>query len=338
MAEDEVQKGVEEESKGFEFVEHGPSPNFAQRALIFDSFGKIVGRTSGRQKGRGRATGQNRGTYVSSWGAGYHGQLGRKFQRNKKKYSAVPLKIDQSLAVVARQVTCGGLHTALVTEHGAVYTWGDGRKGQLGHPNEPSLKQVPRVVEALSSVHVVQVACGASHTVCLTDSGVMYSWGWSKFGQTGHGDRQTVKTPKRIEQAHNIVQIACGNKHSMAINKQGVALSWGCGEHGQTGHKRQSGPSAMNDGDKLVPTRIDDLSGENIDYIACGSIHSCLITTNGELYLCGFGEYFYPNETQHFFFSPKKIDMPESIKQVACGQSHNVALSVTGNVYTWGSG
>lgn len=165
----------------------------------------------------------------------------------------------------------------------------------------------------------------------------MYSWGWSKFGQTGHGDRQTVKTPKRIEAAMGIKKIACGNKHSMAINKEGIALSWGCGENGQTGHTRESSQLMM-DGDKLVPTRIESIADKKIESIACGSIHSCLITNKGELYLCGFGEHFYPGETQHFFFKPKQIEMPEPIKQVACGQSHNVALSVTGNVYTWGSG
>lgn len=72
--------------------------------------------------------------------------------------------------------------------------------------------------------------------------------------------------------------------------------------------------------------------------IACGSIHSCFVTEEGEVYLCGFGEYFHPNESQHFFYDPKKIDMPEPIDQISCGQSHNVALSSSGSVYTWGSG
>ena len=54
----------------------------------------------------------------------------------------MPLMIEMD--VVIRQVTCGGLHTAVVTESGDVYTWGDGRKGELGHIHDPSLKQTPR--------------------------------------------------------------------------------------------------------------------------------------------------------------------------------------------------
>lgn len=34
------------------------------------------------------------GTYIATWGAGYHGQLGRKFIRGQKKYSAIPMHID----------------------------------------------------------------------------------------------------------------------------------------------------------------------------------------------------------------------------------------------------
>ena len=58
-----------------------------QRKLIFDSLSKIVDFAKRGQRG---GKGQSRGTYVFTWGAGYHGQLGRKFERGTKKYSAVP--------------------------------------------------------------------------------------------------------------------------------------------------------------------------------------------------------------------------------------------------------
>jgi len=124
----------------------------------------------------------------------------------------------------------------------------------------------------------------------------------------------------------------------MAINQAGVAVSWGCGEHGQTGQPRPPGQLPTAEQDKLRPTKIEELQDKFISTIDCGSIHSCFITNQGELYLCGFGEHFYPNETQHFVYKPKLIKMEETIQQVACGQSHNVVLTKNGNVYTWGSG
>lgn len=58
----------------------------------------------------------------------------------------------------------------------------------------------------------------------------------------------------------------------------------------------------------------------------------------GELYVCGFGEHFYPNENQNFFYSPVKIPFREKVVQVACGQSHIIVLNDKGDVYAWGSG
>ena len=68
-------------SSPLDFVEWGPPPDMNQRELIFDSLNKIV--TSQPQKGSGYTgksgssanggKGDSRGTYVFTWGAGYHG-------------------------------------------------------------------------------------------------------------------------------------------------------------------------------------------------------------------------------------------------------------------------
>lgn len=101
--------------------------------------------------------------------------------RGQKKYSAIPMMVEMNNVI--RQVTCGGLHTAVVTEEGKVYTFGDGRRGELGHIHDPSLKQTPRPVEMLDHVFITSVACGGSHTIAIADSGFLYSWGYARFGQ-----------------------------------------------------------------------------------------------------------------------------------------------------------
>jgi hypothetical protein len=69
-------------AKGVAFVDNGPPPDLRQRALIFDSLGKIV--TTKPQKTHIKnKSGESRGTYVFTWGAGYQGQLGRKFGRGQ---------------------------------------------------------------------------------------------------------------------------------------------------------------------------------------------------------------------------------------------------------------
>jgi alpha-tubulin suppressor-like RCC1 family protein len=107
--------------------------------------------------------------------------------------------------------------------------------------------------------------------------------------------------------------------------------SFGCGEHGQLGHG--------NSVDQIRPQRIEALVNTRIRSATCGSIHTALLSEQGELYLFGFGENFYPSEEQNFFYVPVKIPFKDKkIKQVACGQSHIIALTEEGDVYTWGSG
>lgn len=149
-------------------IDTGPPPDMKKRHLIFDSLAKIISRNFGKSVTK---PGETRGTYVYTWGAGYHGQLGRKFVRGKKKYATVPRRVDIDMAL--RQIACGGLHTAAVTDSGAVYTWGDARALQLGYqPHGFTNQATPMVIESLEAhTFITKVACGQSHTVALTDKG-----------------------------------------------------------------------------------------------------------------------------------------------------------------------
>lgn len=173
-------------------VETGPPPDFKKRHLIFDSLIKIISRNYAKTSTK--STGDSKGTYVYTWGAGYHGQLGQKFVRGVKKYATKPRLVE--LTVPVRQVACGGLHTAVVTDSGSVLTWGDARSFQLGYqPHGFTNQAEPRLVEGELFKHfVVQVACGQNHTIALTDKGLMMAWGNS----WGFGHRQPTKSPKQI--------------------------------------------------------------------------------------------------------------------------------------------
>lgn len=331
---------------GFGFVEAGPPPDIRQRELIFDSMQKIFNVQPG--KGGRRVGGTNRGTFVYTWGAGYHGQLGRKFQRGKKKYSAVPEMVILPDLVV-KQVACGACNTAIVTETGQVWTWGEGLEGNMGSHgdhSDPSKKQTPRIVEKLEMAFIVQVACGGAHTVAVTDNGMIYSWGYNKYGQLGINSRTNAKEPRKLmpgPQAGNersFRQVSCGHNHTLAINRAGQAIAWGCGKQGQIGMGSDDDDEKNKkiDKDELEPTIIPSLKDKKMISVSAGAIHSCFVTEEGEVYLMGFGEHFNQDGTEHFFYTPKLCPMPEPMKQISCGQNHNIALSQSGNVYCWGSG
>ena len=51
---------------------------------------------------------------------------------------------------------------------------------------------------ALGGLKVTQVAAGLAHTVALTDSGDVYSWGWNADGQLGLADDQSRAEPELV--------------------------------------------------------------------------------------------------------------------------------------------
>lgn len=56
---------------------------------------------------------------------------------------------------------------------------------------------------------MLMVACGWRHTICVGASGALYTYGWSKYGQLGHGDFADHLVPATVEalKGHKIKQV-----------------------------------------------------------------------------------------------------------------------------------
>lgn len=57
-----------------------------------------------------------------------------------------------------------------------VYSWGEGEDGKLGHNNRVNYDR-PKLIEALSGLGVVDIACGSAHSACIISSGHILTWG-----------------------------------------------------------------------------------------------------------------------------------------------------------------
>lgn len=106
------------------------------------------------------------------------------------------------------------------------------------------------------------VACGFSHTACVTDGGVLWSWGHGDDGRLGHGDLKARLVPEPVEpQRFNcarVAAVACGARHSAAVTKDGALFTWGRGYTWGRGDVVQV-PNGLGHDDlegKLVPTLV----------------------------------------------------------------------------------
>ena len=59
-------------------------------------------------------------------------------------------------------VCAGNNHTMALLSTGKVYSWGDGKDGQLGHGREEE-ECLPRLIEMDDSVRVTKISCGYEH-------------------------------------------------------------------------------------------------------------------------------------------------------------------------------
>jgi alpha-tubulin suppressor-like RCC1 family protein len=68
-----------------------------------------------------------------------------------------------------------------VTEGGALYTWGRGANGQLGHGDTTDQAVPKRVEPVLKDKMVVKVACGENHSAAIDDAGRVYVSGGTQL-------------------------------------------------------------------------------------------------------------------------------------------------------------
>ena len=148
-----------------------------------------------------------------TWGSGSFGQLGH----GERRAEPLPRLVVSLASIEVVRIACGG-HTCVLGAQGELFTFGNGKHGQLGH-GERRAEASPRRVQALRHARVLGIACGDFHTLALADDGHVYTWGAGAFGELGHGDLAHVSEPCRLKalRRHELVFAACGASHNIVL-------------------------------------------------------------------------------------------------------------------------
>jgi len=164
---------------------------------------------------------------VYSCGEGGLGQLGHGSDANEP--SPKPIEALRSMGVVASAIAAGRVHSLCLSDDGRAYSWGEGDDGRLGHGDYESCT-VPRRIAGLDNVRVCALSSSWHHTIALSDTGRVYSWGQGMCGQLGHGDEEeTVTAPKLVEalQGTKVGSVVAGAHHCFALGVDGCLYGWG---------------------------------------------------------------------------------------------------------------
>lgn len=251
---------------------------------------------------------------------------------------------DRPMSVVAGRGT-----SFIITEQGALYSYGHNNFGVLGHENTDPIQAPLRVAPLLRKV-VIKVAAGNSHTMALTDYDEVFSWGKNDKGQLGLGFESKFEVKVNQVTFHlakyKITDISCGHSHSLALvtakNKYGVqeavVYAWGDESRGQLG----SGDAVyrMRPQENVWLTKY--LAGLQvaIDSIHAGGFHN-LVLLKGGAQVVAWGANEYGQLGSGFLWddpTPKIINNLRGVVYVAAGLRHNIAVcdSNSVEVFTWG--
>ena len=178
------------------------------------------------------ATGQ-----VLAWGANNYGQLGD----GTTASHATPAAINAPAGVTFTAIAAGTAHSLAVAADGSVYSWGFNASGQLGTGTMAD-SSTPQQVALPAATQVATVAAGGSHSLALTTTGVILSWGSDVFGQLASAlvatlpvDSDVPVQPLGLPPATSFVQISAGQDASYALTSNGVPWVWGGDYYGQLG-------------------------------------------------------------------------------------------------------
>eukprot|EP00943_MAST-04B_sp_MAST-4B-sp1_P008495 g8495.t1 len=169
--------------------------------------------------------------HVYVWGRGKELGLGVFVDNGDKD---IPQLVKALKRFRVRNISCGLNHTVAQTHDGNLYTWGEGKYGQLGLGDTrdryvPSLIRVIRE-ESNSDERFAGVSCGGRHSIAVSRSGAIYTWGWNAHGQLGLGHKENVETPSQVIslEKERISQVAAGWRHTVVLSRNtGHMYAWG---------------------------------------------------------------------------------------------------------------
>lgn len=251
-----------------------------------------------------------------------------------------------------RQVSCGGEFSMAVDTRGSLHSWGSPEYGQLGHnddgkyfvtaskmafQNVTQPARIERFVEKdakeksskapgklLKDVYIVDVSCGANHSVAVDMKGRVYSWGFGGYGRLGHGKADDEMQPRLVEgefRSHHrgggAVRCWAGSQYCIVKCRLGTVLFWGT--------TRPTTEAIMK------PSLMAEIEGRDVDQVGA-SKSSIVVTTATDAMSWGPSPTLGELGHGHLMQSAKRPEVIKKLKgltihSLTCGYGHSLFIA-----------
>ncbi|XP_072320516.1 serine/threonine-protein kinase Nek8 isoform X1 [Eucyclogobius newberryi] len=254
--------------------------------------------------------------------------------------------LEGQSGVTIMSVACGDLFTTCMTDRGIIMTFGSGSNGCLGHGNFNDVTQ-PKIVEALLGYELVQVSCGASHVLAVTNEREVFAWGRGDNGRLGLGTQDTHNSPQQVclPVEFEAQRVVCGVDCSMIISTQYSIVACGSNRFNKLGldkileGEEPDSSSQVEEVHSYSLVQSAPLDREKIVYIDIGTAHSVAVTESGHCYTFGSNQHGQMGRSsRRSSRAPYLVPHLLGIVVAACGDAFTLAIGSDGEVYTWGKG
>ena len=241
--------------------------------------------------------------------------FGSSYKNGLKQDNTLPPKLLPFINI--KMIACGDVHLLCLDIDGNVFSYGRNSHGQLGVRKKKHELEYTEEPLKISLPPCKEISCGKKFSICLTEEGDLYSFGYNYFGQLGHCNAVNYNYPKRIKCLKNIEFVECGALHVVAKNIENENFVWGGNSRGQLGLGYEK--------KKCNPLKCKDWPDDIVD-IKCGIEHTLVLTSSQKVYTCG-----------GYNLTIKHISSLSNIIRIECGDRHSMCIDDKNDLYVFGN-
>ena len=113
---------------------------------------------------------------------------------------------------------------------------GNNAGGRLGLSKGTLTVNSPEPIIFPKHIQISKIACGWGHSLALSTSGTVFSWGCGKTGALGNGLFENSYKPQQIHiTEEKMISVVCGSQHSGFLSSSGKLYMCGFNHNGQLG-------------------------------------------------------------------------------------------------------
>ncbi len=157
---------------------------------------------------------------------------------------------------------------------------------------------------------------------------------WSCEGSNG-GTNEQCRAEKEAGSAgvstSYFKDIEAGYGFTCGIKNNDKVYCWGYSDEGRLGND-----DATN---TFIPTKVTIDTDKDAVSLSVGEKHACVITTDGDAYCWGEGDYFQLGDNGNKDnTTPIKVNGSHNWIAISAGEEHTCGITTDGNAYCWGEG